>query len=258
MSTKDDKKEQSHFLRLSTLFNDSVPETLEQRLKALEQSVPGRKVFTSSLGIEDQCITHAIFTQNLDIEVITLDTGRLFSQGYDVWAETEARYGKKIIPYYPEREQVEALVAANGINGFRQSVEARKACCHVRKVVPLGRALDGAELWITGIRAGQNAGRANMTFIEDDPGRGLVKANPLLDFSLDDVKAYVNRWDVPVNALHKQGYPSIGCAPCTRAIEPGEDERAGRWWWENEQGSAGGECGLHVGPDGRLVRSKGA
>lgn len=224
-----------------------------ERLAGLVRHVGGRLVFTTSFGLEDQIVTHLIATQNLPIEIVTLDTGRLFGEVHALWAETVARYGITITPFYPRHDAVEAFVRGHGINGFYNSIEARKACCNVRKVEPLGRALAGAAAWITGLRANQSAARGGVTLAEVDRDRGLIKLNPLLDWSRDEALAFARKHDVPLNPLHEQGFLSIGCQPCTRAIQPGEPERAGRWWWEEE---AAKECGLHVGPDGRLVRSK--
>ena len=223
------------------------------RLAGLARQVSGRLVFTTSFGLEDQVVTHLIATQNLPIEIVTLDTGRLFGEVHALWAETEARYGITITPFYPKHDAVEAFVLGHGINGFYDSIEARKACCNVRKVEPLGRALAGAAAWITGLRADQSAARGGVVLAEVDRERGLIKLNPLLDWSRDEALAFARANDVPLNPLHEKGFLSIGCQPCTRAIQPGEPERAGRWWWEEE---AAKECGLHVGPDGRLVRSK--
>ncbi len=224
---------------------------LEARLARLRAALPGRLVFTTSLGLEDQAISHAIFSQDLDIAVVTLDTGRLFAETHNLWADTEARYGKKISALHPRHDALEALLATQGANGFYASVENRKACCHARKVEPLSRALDGASSWITGLRADQSANRGAFAFIERDEARGLLKANPLLDWSREQVGDYVAAHDVPYNALHDSGFLSIGCQPCTRAVAPGEPERAGRWWWEDEDKK---ECGLHVASDGRLIR----
>lgn len=227
------------------------------RLALLRQSVEGRIVFTTSLGIEDQAIAHLIFSRDVAIDVVTLDTGRLFPETYAVWAATEARYGRRIRALYPDQHALEQLVADQGIDGFYHAVEARKACCQVRKVEPLGRALKGAAAWITGLRAEQSAHRQGLDLVSWDAARGLIKANPLFDWSRDELVAFVEREGVPINELHGRGFPSIGCAPCTRAIGPGEPERAGRWWWENEAQGAS-ECGLHVTADGRLVRAAGA
>jgi phosphoadenosine phosphosulfate reductase len=216
---------------------------LEQRLKAARAAIPGRLVFTTSFGLEDQAISHAIFAQDVAIEVVTFDTGRLFPETHQVWEETEQRYGRRILALVPERRSVEAWVAQHGINGFRSSVEARQACCGLRKVEPLGRALAGASAWVTGVRAEQSPERAMMNFAAIDPQHGLLKLNPLLDWTRDRVRAFVRDHGVPYNSLHDRGFLSIGCAPCTRALAPDEPERAGRWWWEQEDKK---ECGLHV------------
>jgi len=200
-------------------------------------------VFTTSLGIEDQVITEAIATAGLDIRIITLDTGRLFPETEALITETETRYGIRIERFRPETNAVDDYVKNYGRNGFYESVEARHACCHVRKLEPLARALDGAAYWITGLRRGQSGNRATTPYAEADAARGLIKVNPLADWNLEDIRAHVERHAIPINPLHARGYPSIGCEPCTRAIKPGEPERAGRWWWEND---AKRECGLHV------------
>lgn len=225
------------------------------RLARLRAAVAGDIVFTTSFGLEDQALTHMIAEAGLDIALATLDTGRLFPETYDVWAATEARYGLRIRAFAPHAEAVESLLAGDGVDGFRRSIEARKACCGVRKVEPLGRALAGASAWVTGLRADQSADRSALAFVESDAARGLVKVNPLLDWSRDRVADFVARHDVPVSALHARGFLSIGCAPCTRAVAPGEPERAGRWWWEAQ---AQKECGLHVDASGRLTRASGA
>ena len=223
-----------------------------ERIQALRTAIPGPVVFTTSFGVEDQAITHIIATTGLDIAFATLDTGRLFPQTYDVWAQTEARYGIRVQGFLPQASAVEALVAAQGVNGFYGSVEARKACCEARKLEPLGRALAGAQGWVTGLRADQSDHRQALSFVSFDEARGLVKLNPIFDWTRSDAVAFTTANNVPVNALHAQGFLSIGCAPCTRAVAEGEPERAGRWWWEDE---AKKECGLHVGPDGRLSRA---
>ena len=219
---------------------------LPDRLLAAVEHVGGPVVFTTSFGLEDQAIVHAIAASGAPIRVVTLDTGRLFPETYDLWAATEERYGLRVAAFAPRREALEALVDAQGINGFRLSVEARKACCGIRKVEPLGRALKGAAGWVTGLRAGQSPNRAATPFAEPDETYGLLKVNPLADWSRPDVERYVADHRIPYNPLHDRGFPSIGCAPCTRAVRVGEPERAGRWWWEEE---AKKECGLHVRPD---------
>lgn len=234
-------------VRADTLARAMKDASLPERLALASRSIAGRLVFTTSFGLEDQAITHAIFRAGLDIhiELVTLDTGRLFPETYDLWAQTEERYGRRINAVSPDRAGLESLVARQGINGFRHSVEARKTCCDVRKVEPLGRALAGAAGWITGLRAEQSAFRAAVPLAVQDSGYGLIKVNPLADWNRQDLVRYVTDNAVPYNPLHDQGYPSIGCAPCTRAVRLGEPERAGRWWWEQE---AKKECGLHLVP----------
>lgn len=201
----------------------------------------GKVVFSTSLGQEDQVITQLIASQNLPIQIFSLDTGRLFPETLELLARTESKYKTRIMVYYPERESVEHLVTDIGINGFYESVENRKSCCYVRKVEPLKRALAGNEVWVTGLRAEQSANRNSMKRIEWDEANQILKYNPLLDWSFDQMIAYIEEYKIPYNPLHDKGYISIGCAPCTRAILPGEDPRAGRWWWENSKK----ECGLH-------------
>ncbi len=223
------------------------------RLRRLRQAVPGGIVFTTSFGLEDQALTHLLVQSGIDARFVTLDTGRLFPETYDVWAATEARYAIRIEAFCPDAAAVGAFVEAEGINGFYRSIEARKSCCHARKILPLARALHGAAAWITGLRADQSEHRQGMAFVTHDASRNLIKANPLFDWSRDRVAAFVAGEGIPANPLHARGFLSIGCAPCTRALHPGEPERAGRWWWEAETGK---ECGLHVTPDGRLVSAR--
>jgi phosphoadenosine phosphosulfate reductase len=216
---------------------------LEEKLRKLVSLFPGKVIFTTSLGIEDQVITHIIFTNNIDIKVITLDTGRLFPQTYDVFSSTIIRYNRKINVYFPEYEAVEKMVTEKGPLSFYQSVENRKECCSIRKVVPLNRALEGMEVWISGIRADQSENRNHMDWIEFDENKKLYKYYPLFNWSFDEVKSFVKENNVPYNTLHDKGYVSIGCEPCTKAVRPGDDFRSGRWWWENDGGK---ECGLHI------------
>ena len=224
---------------------------LTQRLAAIARALPGRLAFSTSLGLEDQAILAAIAALppglKARFDVFTLDTGRHFPETLETLEASERRYGVKIRVIAPDAADIEALVAHDGINGFRASIEARKACCDVRKVRPLNRALKGASGWITGLRRDQSAGRAEIAFVERDGGLGLLKLNPIADWSLAQLEDYIHTHDVPVNPLHARGFPSIGCQPCTRAIQPGEDIRAGRWWWENEVAldQDGKECGLH-------------
>jgi phosphoadenosine phosphosulfate reductase len=237
------------------LFAEAASGDPGDRLDALRAGIDGRIVFTTSFGLEDQALAHLIFERGLDIEVATLDTGRLFPSTYKVWEETERRYGARIRSWHPDRAALAAFVASEGINGFYGSKQARLGCCEVRKVEPLDRALAGASAWVTGLRSGQSAGRAEVELSAWDAERGLVKYAPLYDWTRERVADFCAARGVPVNPLHARGFPSIGCEPCTRAVAPGEPERAGRWWWENDEAR---ECGLHVGPDGRLVRSKAA
>lgn len=239
------------FVTIAGGFVERFP-TLDlfERLAAIRAQIPGRMVFTTSFGLEDQAIAHAIFAQALAIDVATLDTGRLFPETYEVWAQTELRYGVRILAFVPEYRAVEALIAGQGIDGFRSSVTARLDCCAVRKVAPLARALDGSAAWITGLRADQSADRAQVPPALFDEERRLIKVNPLFDWTRQRAREFVRAHDVPCNALHERGFLSIGCAPCTRAVMAGEPERAGRWWWEQSQKK---ECGLHVAHDVRAT-----
>lgn len=198
--------------------------------------------FASSLGAEDMVLTHLIVRDQLDIEIFSLDTGRLPVETYELIAKLKRHYGLNLRLYYPRHELIEAWTREHGINAFYESVELRKGCCFVRKVEPLQRALTGRKAWITGMRAQQAATRDGLPMRStDDSGR--EKFNPLAEWSEREVWAYLKLNKVPYNALHDKFYPSIGCAPCTRAVTPGEDVRAGRWWWENPESK---ECGLHV------------
>lgn len=225
-----------------SLSLDLEPLPLEARLRRVG-AIAGRKVFTTSLGIEDQVVTAAIARSGAGIDVVTLDTERLFAETRALIEETEARYGLAIRRYRPDGDDVAAYVGRYGRDGFYDSVEARHACCDIRKLRPLARALEGAAVWITGVRRGQSQARQETPLAEFDAQRGLLKINPLADLTLAEISAYAAAHDVPLNPLHARGYPSIGCEPCTRAIKPGEPERAGRWWWEQDQTR---ECGLHV------------
>jgi phosphoadenosine phosphosulfate reductase len=211
--------------------------SLEERVSFI-LSLNQSPVFTSSFGIEDQVLTH--FTAN-KLEIVTLDTGRLFNETYDLWAQTESRYQTKIKSVSPEAKPLQTFVETNGINGLYQSQDIRKACCFVRKVEPLKRALNGHDLWLTGLRADQSPNRSSINFAQED--FGLIKINPLLDFTRDQLVELTKTHKIPVNALHEKSYLSIGCAPCTRALRAGEHERAGRWYWEEETKK---ECGLHI------------
>ncbi len=200
-------------------------------------------VFANSLGAEDMVLTDLIVKAGLPIEIFSLDTGRLPAETYDLMAAVDKHYGLKLKVYFPQSQATEEFVRTHGINAFYDSVEMRKACCFVRKVEPLRRALASKKAWITGMRAQQAATRTELAVQEFDAGNALEKFNPLADWTEKEVWTYIKENGVPYNALHDRFYPSIGCAPCTRAISPGEDVRAGRWWWENPESK---ECGLHV------------
>ena len=199
--------------------------------------------FANSLGAEDMVLTDLIVKTRLPIEIFSLDTGRLPPETYDLMAAVHKHYDLKLKVYFPQAEEVESYVRQHGINAFYDSVTLRKACCYARKVEPLKRALAGKRAWITGLRAQQATTRSGLPFREYDEGNGLEKFNSLSDWSEKEVWTYIKQHAVPHNALHDKFYPSIGCAPCTRAISPGEDVRAGRWWWENADTK---ECGLHL------------
>ena len=211
-------------------------------LSSLANQFPGQIVFSTSFGWEDQVITHMIFTNNPPIKVFTLETGRLFPETYYVWNRTMEMYEKPIHAYYPNSELLEKMVNAKGPSSFYESVENRKECCGIRKVEPLKRALSGNKCWVTGIRAEQSVNRHDMHNLEWDEQNNLIKFHPIYDWTLDQVKEYIRIHNVPYNTLHDRGFPSIGCQPCTRAVQPGEDFRAGRWWWEDQSKK---ECGLH-------------
>jgi phosphoadenosine phosphosulfate reductase len=215
--------------------------SLPEAIRLIAELFPGKVVFSSSLGQEDQVITDAIFKNNIAVKIFTLDTGRLFNETYELLDRTTARYKKDIKVYFPDSADVEEFVTTKGINGFYESVENRKSCCYIRKVKPLNRALEGAKVWITGLRAEQSDNRHDMPMIEWSEEKQLYKFNPLIRWTYEDMMNYIEKFNVPYNRLHDKGFISIGCAPCTRAIEPGEDARAGRWWWETSQK----ECGLH-------------
>lgn len=217
--------------------------SLSERLAQIAQLFQGQNlVFSTSFGQEDQAITHAIASQKLNIEIFTLDTGRQFQETYDLIDLSVKKMGINLTTYIPQTNAVEKLVASKGFNSFYSSVENRKECCFIRKIEPLNRALQGADVWITGLRAKQSENRADMPMIEWDGQKNLYKINPLIDWSFDTLEKYLTEHKIPQNPLHKKGFVSIGCAPCTRAISEGEHPRAGRWWWENSKK----ECGLHA------------
>ena len=232
--------------------------TIQQQLQSLNQSAKqikdlqelfslvedhqlGNMCFSTSLGQEDQVLKDFIFKNNLPIDVFTLDTGRLFQESYDVLSSTQKKYQKTIQTFFPNDKEVEELVAKQGINGFYETVQNRKDCCTVRKINPLKRALQPYDIWVTGLRSEQSVNRSGFQIFTYDTQFEIIKFNPLLQWSYEEVLDYIESHNVPQNSLHKQGYISIGCAPCTRAITADEDPRAGRWWWETSHK----ECGLH-------------
>ncbi|MGZ3902401.1 MAG: phosphoadenylyl-sulfate reductase [Bacteroidia bacterium] len=213
-----------------------------EAIKALAVAFPGKVVFSTSLGYEDQVITHFIYSNNLPVKIFTLETGRLFKETIDVLNATNSFYKKEIAIFSPKKDSVEKLEKEKGLFSFYDSIENRKECCFIRKVEPLKRALAGNEIWITGIRAEQSTGRNEMPAVEWDEANSMVKFHPILNWNFEKVKNFVKLHNIPYNTLHDRNYVSIGCEPCTRAIKPGEDFRAGRWWWEQ---SSAKECGLH-------------
>ena len=206
----------------------------------------GRKMaLSSSFGAEDMVLIDMLMRVDAKARIVTLDTGRLPQETYNVMDAARERYGATIEVFFPQAEAVQEMVADHGLNLFYHSVELRKMCCGVRKMEPLKRALSGLSAWMTGLRRDQSVTRTTVHKIEWDESNQLIKVNPLVDWTHDDVWQYIREHNVPYNALHDRGYPSIGCGPCTRAIQPGEHERAGRWWWEHPETK---ECGLHVTP----------
>jgi len=214
-----------------------------KQLQYLTERFPGEVTFSSSFGLEDQAITHFIASNNLPIKIFTLDTGRMFTETYSTWSSTVEKYKLAIAAFYPEAHTLQDFVTEKGPNSFYESVENRKQCCFIRKVEPLQRALKGNKIWITGIRAEQSNNRLDMPMVEWDEVNQVIKIHPLLSWTWGQVKQFVSRNNVPYNPLHDNGFVSIGCAPCTRATKPGEDFRAGRWWWEDNNKK---ECGLHI------------
>ena len=211
------------------------------------QKYRGKIAFASSMGAEDQVITQMMADIDREARIFTLDTGRMFPETYDIIDRTNARYKINIEIFFPDREQVENMVNKKGINLFYESIENRKQCCHIRKIVPLKRALKGLDAWISGLRRSQSVTRKELKLVEWDEGNGMIKVNPLIDWTEEQVWNYIEAHNIPYNKLHDKGFPSIGCQPCTRAVQPGEDVRAGRWWWEQPDHK---ECGLHVKKQG--------
>jgi phosphoadenylyl-sulfate reductase (thioredoxin) len=254
-TARDVGADRAGLIALAARLNDNlVPLHPRERLEYFCRDVAGKIVFTTSFGLEDQAILHMLRERALDVDVVTIDTGRLFPETYALWAETERKYGHRIRAVYPQQGSVEVFVEKHGIDGFYDTIDARLACCHVRKVEPLSRALAGASGWIVGLRADQSGHRQETKAVAIDE-RGLLKFSPLFDWSRHAVQSYAEHNGIPVNPLHERGFVSIGCAPCTRAIAPGEPERAGRWWWEQD---AKRECGLHGRSDAGEVAQRAA
>ena len=225
---------------LNLKFEHATP---KETLSWFVTNFVGKVTFSTSLSAEDQVITHILAELNGPTGIFTLDTGRLFQETYDLVDITNKKYGLNIEVYFPDAARVEEMVNSKGINLFYENVENRKHCCNIRKIEPLKRALRGKDVWITGMRKEQSVTRARAEMVEWDPGYQIIKINPLILWTGEMVREYIQTWKIPINELHSKGYPSIGCLPCTRAIQPGEDVRSGRWWWELPEYK---ECGLHT------------
>jgi phosphoadenosine phosphosulfate reductase len=230
----------TELIKLSSQLNGK---SIIDSIKELAFIYPGKVVFTTSFGIEDQVITDIIFRNDLPVEIITLDTGRLFPEIYQVFSDTLLRYKKKISVYFPDSGDIEKLMTSKGPFSFYESKENRLECCNLRKVVPLNKVLKNKSIWITGIRAEQSDNRSSMANLEYDENKSLIKYHPLFGWSLQDVENYIKENHVPYNSLHDKGYLSIGCEPCTRPVLEGQNFRSGRWWWEADSTK---ECGCHV------------
>lgn len=232
---------------METAFIDQLNEkfakaTPEEVITYFASAYKNKIALSSSLGAEDQVLTHMLTKIDKDLKIFTLDTGRLFPETYDLVAETNKHFGLSVNVYFPNFEDVENMVKNRGINLFYNSIEERKMCCRIRKIEPLKRAFKGLEVWICGLRKDQSITRFYSKMVEWDAENGLIKINPLINWTENQVWEYIHNHNIPYNVLHDKGYPSIGCQPCTRAIEKGEDIRAGRWWWEEPEQK---ECGLH-------------
>ncbi len=231
---------QKNIAAVAQLVNEA---NIAESIANIAVAYAGKVTFSTSFSWEDQAIGHIIFKNNLPVDVFTLDTGRLFTETYSTWSRTVDMYQKKITAYYPDAISLQAFIADKGPNSFYESIDNRKQCCYLRKVEPLQRALKGKEIWITGIRAEHSNGRHDMPQVEYDAVNNIIKYHPLLHWTTQQVTDFIAANNVPYNPLHDKGFVSIGCQPCTRAIKPGDDFRAGRWWWEDADKK---ECGLHV------------
>jgi len=239
--------------QLDHIISGTSGQTIKNALEFLVKEFPGQVTFSTSFSFEDQLITHEILSNDLPITIFTLDTGRLFAETYSVWNSTNEKYNTRVKAYYPDQSSLEEYVQLKGPNAFYESVENRKQCCHIRKVEPLKRALAGNKVWITGLRAEHSPDRNTLDQAEWDESNQLFKFHPLLHWTTEEVKDEIKRNHIPYNPLHDKGFISIGCAPCTRAVRPGEDFRAGRWWWEDASKK---ECGLHVHAEMRNEKSE--
>jgi phosphoadenosine phosphosulfate reductase len=230
-------------LKLNELRSLLRDKTIVESIKTIASHFQDKVIFTTSFGIEDQILTHIISINNIPVDIVTLDTGRLFPETYKVFSDTIIRYKTKINVFFPDHEEVERMITEKGPFSFYESKENRLECCRLRKVVPLNRALEGKQCWISGIRADQSDNRAQMDELEYDPDKKIIKYYPLYKWSLEDVEKFIKENNIPFNSLYDKGYVSIGCEPCTRPITKGQDFRAGRWWWENDGPK---ECGCHI------------
>jgi phosphoadenosine phosphosulfate reductase len=228
---------------ISRLITSLQHLTTSQALQVLAETYPGKVIFSTSFSMEDQVITHEIFSAQIPVRIFSLDTGRLFPETYSVWSSTNEKYSTHIAAYYPDHQLLQTFVEEKGPNSFYESVENRKNCCFIRKVEPLQRALKGNAVWVTGLRAEHSPERKDVPLVEWDDVNQIIKFHPLLFKTTEEIKALIRANHIPYNPLHDKGFISIGCAPCTRAVQPGEDFRAGRWWWEDKSKK---ECGLHV------------
>ena len=227
---------------IDSLNRNFTGKSPSEKLRYFLDVYKGKIGLSTSFGVEDQILTDMVLKIDNNARIFTLDTGRLHPETYDVMDTTNLKYKRKIEVYFPDTSSIQELYKTQGVNGHYESMEKRKNCCFVRKIEPLQRALKGLDVWITGLRADQSVTRTQMPFVEYDNTFKVIKVNPLIDWKEDDVWNYIKENNVPYNKLHDQGFPSIGCAPCTRAVKDGEDIRSGRWWWENPEHK---ECGLH-------------
>lgn len=229
------------FIFQNLLENNTQNNSIEEVLNHLTDLFPEEICFSTSFSMEDQVLTD--FVKDTAINIFTLDTGRLFEDTYNTWNLTRSKYKINVKAYYPDQEELEPFIHEKGPDSFYTSVDNRKKCCEIRKVHPLKRALKGNKVWITGLRAEHSPDRENLQRLEWDESNQIIKYHPILFWTTEEVKDYIKQKQIPYNILHDRGFVSIGCAPCTRAIQPGEDFRAGRWWWEDANKK---ECGLHV------------